>query len=133
MCLVDLETGVGHCFCSMSCLYQWAKFKKFDLSSEEISWAHQNECIYCYKCGDLAVESPHCGIHDGACPRTRFDQTYGAHAICRLVYERLQRELEDSDVAAVCEAVTHRTSEDSALDLTNRALQLINEVQWDRD
>lgn len=133
LCLVDMRTGVGHCFCSLSCFHIWAKFCDYNFGIEQVRWSRQDECIHCYKCGDLARESPDCDIHDGQCPPNLFDRTYAAHAVGRFVYAKLGRPLEDSDIDAIRDAVKSRSGDESSIELAVRALQKIDEVQWDRD
>jgi len=133
MCLVDLRSGIGHCFCSMSCFHIWAKFNDYNFGLQQVRWLRQDECVHCYKCGDLARESPECDIHDGKCPSNLFDRTYAAHAIAKFVYAKLGRPLEEADIEAIREVVKDRDEEMSTIELAVRAVQRIDEVKWDRD
>jgi len=129
LCLVDMSTEVGHCFCSLECFRAWAKFHDWLFGREQVRWAHQPDCIYCYRCGDLIRLCPECSLHDGECPMHDFEHTYAAERLAASVCRELGRPLEDSDMAIISRVLDERELGDKAPELVRRVQERLKNTK----
>jgi hypothetical protein len=120
LCLVNMATGVGHCFCSLDCFRAWAEFNNWMFGRDQVRWAHQPDCIYCYRCGDLARLCPDCSLHDGDCPMHDYQHTFAAERLAHLVSQDIKRPLTDRDIAIINRVLAERKNGEDARDMVRK-------------
>lgn len=122
VCLVDDATGVGHGFCSTSCLVSWVRW--FHGSFEEQSLAFPKlrlACRYCYICGRRCGETQHdCILHE-ACPERDWTHTYSASVIAPLLVAELDRDLTRGDLDVLYDCYLEREKQESPESIAARA------------